>query len=55
MISRLFWLLDMLYDIVRANYFHGLIVPAKELSHRILIFGLKAAIFNEFLQPNPEP
>ena len=25
------------------------------LCHRILIFGLKVAIFDEFWQPNPEP
>ena len=29
-ISRLFWLLDMLKDIVRANHFEGLIVPTKK-------------------------
>ena len=29
-ISRLFWLLDMLKDIVRANHFQGLIVPTKK-------------------------
>ena len=29
-ISRLFWLLDMLKDIVRADNFEGLIVPTKE-------------------------
>ena len=55
-ISRLFRLLDMLNDIVRANHFQGLIVLAKKaLCHRMFIFGLKVAVFDEFLQPNPEP
>ena len=50
-ISLLFWVLDMLYtqDIIRADHFQGLIVPAKKtLCHKTLIFCVIVAIFNDF-------
>ena len=46
MISRLFWLSDILNNIIRANHWQGFIVPTKKRVIEFSLFGLKLATFD---------